>query len=76
MQDKRLTQDLERVALAISVCEDALSNPFFANIAEAVRQERMRLNLALTDHRLLWTLYRRTDKKAPYFVVARELVAA
>lgn len=76
MQDKRLTQDLERVAFAISVCEDALTNPFFANITEAVRQERTRLNLALTDHRLLWTLYRRSDKKEPYFENASELIAA
>jgi len=74
--DKRILQDLERVNAAIRACESALSNPFFADAIDAIKAERLRLNRALTDHRLLWSLYRRADKKPPYFVVESVEVAA
>lgn len=42
----------------------------------AVESELTRMRSALTDHRLLWSIYRRADKKAPYYVIATEAEVA
>lgn len=42
----------------------------------AIESELTRMRTALTDHRLLWSIYRRADKKAPYYVVATEAEVA
>lgn len=68
--DKRIVQDIAKAQAAIAHCENALVNPWFANAKVAIQDEVVRLNRALTDHRLLWTLYRRADKKPPYYTLA------
>lgn len=42
----------------------------------AIALELTRMRLALTDHRLLWSIYRRAEKKAPYYAVATEAEVA
>jgi hypothetical protein len=58
------------------VLEHAMSNPWFADLKDAIEDEWFRLNRAVYDHKLLWSLYRRADRKAPYYVEASEEVAA
>jgi hypothetical protein len=88
--DKRLEQDIARAQAAIaalataenrytlrSVCETP-SPEELASLRQAIDSESRRMTRALTDHRLLWSIYRRTDKTAPYFdaVPVSEPVAA
>ena len=68
--DKRIVQDQAKVEAALASCDAALTNPWFADLWDAIRDEKSRLYRALVDHRLLWALYRRADKKAPYYEVA------
>ena len=89
-QDKRLAQDIAKVEAAILACDRACTKPFFSStincmgeptadraMLEAISSERKRLARALTDHKLLWSMYRRSDKKEPYYTVeTRETVAA
>lgn len=54
-------------------------NPNVADVAmlEAIKDHLVRLNKALHDHKLLWSMYRRADKKTPYYLVevAEEIAA-
>lgn len=68
--DRRSIADLALAQAAIRACLATYSNPFFADIAIAVEREEIRLVSALTDHRLLWSLYRRRDKGIPYYQLA------
>lgn len=83
-QDARLTQDIAKVEAAILACDRACTNPFFASavnfigqptedraMLEAISNERKRLARALTDHKLLWSMYRRADKRTPYYEAAQ-----
>lgn len=46
------------------------------NFLAAIESELTRMRSALTDHRLLWSIYRRADKKAPYYEIATEAEVA
>lgn len=70
--DPRITKDLAKVHAAIAALIAAESNPFYADIREAIAAEKLRMHRALDDRRLLWNIYRRIDKGAPYFVAARQ----
>jgi hypothetical protein len=75
--DRRLAQDLERANAAIAAlatCEQrlGLSGPEWRF---AIESETRRMQRALTDHRLLWSIYRRTDKTAPYWQAAEPQAA-
>ena len=96
--DKRLEQDIARANAAIAalataegrtrlrVCNEPTPLPeAIVSLRQAIESESRRMTRALTDHRLLWSIYRRTDKTAPYYstpvvqpqpAVAAELVAA
>lgn len=78
--DKRLEQDIARAQAAIaalataesrhalrSVCETP-SPEYLSTLRDAIESETRRMTRALTDHRLLWSIYRRTDKTAPYYL--------
>ena len=78
--DKRLEQDIARAQSAIAALttaenrilfrsfnEPAPSPEALASFRSAVDSESRRMTRALTDHRLLWSIYRRTDKTAPYY---------
>jgi hypothetical protein len=67
IEDRRLVQDTERAQNAIVACDRALINPWFSGIRDAIESERQRLTVMLTDSRLLWSTYRRSDKDKPYF---------
>lgn len=84
--DRRLEQDLGRANAAIAALATAESKLVFRSFNEsapspealasfraAVASERKRLSLALSDHRLLWAIYRRTDKSTPYYESAAPL---
>jgi hypothetical protein len=67
--DKRLEQDIARANAAISAlatCEQRLGLTGL-EWRQAIESETQRMQRALTDHRLLWSIYRRTDKTAPYY---------
>lgn len=77
--DKRLEQDIARANAAIAALATAesrytlrsvamtLSPEAFASLRIACESESKRLTRALSDHRLLWAIYRRADKTAPYY---------
>jgi hypothetical protein len=76
--DKRLEQDIERAQAAISALATAESRwrmrdeptpspEAIASLRQAIESESRRMTRALTDHRLLWSIYRRTDKTTPYY---------
>jgi hypothetical protein len=79
-KDKRLEQDIARAQSAIAALNTAENRILFrsfnepapspealASFRQAVESESGRMQRALTDHRLLWSIYRRTDKTAPYY---------
>lgn len=81
--DKRLEQDIARANAAIAALataegrtrlrvynEPTPSPEAIASLRSAIESETKRMTRALTDHRLLWSIYRRTDKTAPYYSVA------
>jgi hypothetical protein len=76
--DKRLEQDIARANAAISALATAESRwrlrdeptpspEALASWRDAISSESRRMQRALTDHRLLWSIYRRTDKTTPYY---------
>lgn len=80
--DKRLEQDLARAQAAIaalataesrytlrSVCETP-SPEYLSTLRDVIESESRRMTRALTDHRLLWSIYRRADKSAPYYLAS------
>lgn len=76
--DKRLTEDIGKARYSLAVLESVLSNPYYFDIAQAIRDEQSRLVAALSDHRLLWTIYRRNDKSklGPYYTQETQALAA
>jgi hypothetical protein len=67
--DKRLEQDIARANIAVAAlatCELrlGLTGPEWR---AAIESESQRMQRAITDHRLLWSIYRRTDKTTPYY---------
>ena len=67
--DKRLEQDIARAnaaLAALATCEQrlGLTGP---ECRFAIDSESRRMQRALTDHRLLWSIYRRSDKTTPYY---------
>jgi hypothetical protein len=69
---KRLEQDIARANAAIealATCEQrlGLTGPEWR---QAIESESRRLSRALTGHHVLWAIYRRTDKSAPYYGAA------
>jgi hypothetical protein len=69
--DRRITQDLARANASILALMKAEANPFYADIRAAIQDEKIRLRRMLTDHRLMWNVFRRRDKGAPYYETAR-----
>lgn len=80
--DKRLEQDIARANAAIAALataegrtrlrvynEPTPSPEALASFRQAVESESRRMQRALADHRLLWSIYRRTDKTTPYYEV-------
>ena len=76
--DKRLEQDIARANAAIAALATAESRwrlpdeptpspEALASFRQAVGSESRRMQRALTDHRLLWSIYRRADKTTPYY---------
>src|ERR1700676_990157 len=76
--DRRLEQDIERANAAIAALATAESRwrmrdeptpspEAIASLRQAIESESRRMTRALTDHRLLWSIYRRTDKTTPYY---------
>lgn len=97
--NKKLADDLaacETAIAALHTAVDRLDADDFAKYGYHTRHSWqpvidaaiLRYTRALTDHRLLWSMYRRADKSTPYFeqstpepqsvrpVAVRELVAA
>lgn len=70
--DRRLAADLASAEAAIVVCESAATGIDTRHMAAAILAERDRLVRMLSDWRLLWRVYRRKDKGAPYYDVAGE----
>jgi hypothetical protein len=81
--DKRLAQDIARANAAIAAlataesrhtmrvyCELTPSPESVAALRVAIDSESRRMQRAVTDHRLLWSIYRRTDKTTPYWQAA------
>jgi hypothetical protein len=76
--DKRLEQDIARANAAIAALataegrwrlrdEPTPSPQAIASFRLAIESESRRMQRALTDRRLLWSIYRRSDKSAPYY---------
>jgi hypothetical protein len=74
--DKRLEQDIAKAQAAIAAlatCEQrlGLTGPEWRF---AIESETRRMQRALTDHRLLWSIYRRTDRTQPYYDTAEPTI--
>jgi hypothetical protein len=78
--DKRIVQDVEKAQAAIAMLRLTVDNPRHTQmygeivtldgdnaLRQAASDEIARLNRAIVDHRLLWTIYRRKDNKPPYY---------
>lgn len=85
--DKRLSQDLARATDAIAALATAESRwrlrdeptpspEAIASLRSAIDSESRRMTRALTDHRLLWSVYRRADKTTPYYESAASIPQA
>jgi hypothetical protein len=75
-EDKRLAQDIAKATNAIETMERLFTNRNdFADLTleglaimhDAMRVEQARLRSAIENPRLLWGIYRRADKSAPYY---------
>jgi hypothetical protein len=84
--DKRLEQDIARANAALAALATAESRwrlrdeptpspEAIASLRHAIESESKRMTRALTDHRLLWSIYRRADKSAPYWQAAEPVAA-
>jgi hypothetical protein len=70
---KDLSRDLALAESAIDALESALLWPNESeSFREAVHMELQRMNRALTDHGLLWRIYRRNSKNASYATVTAD----
>jgi hypothetical protein len=76
--DRRIEQDIAKANSAIAALataefrytlrdEPTPSPEAIASLRQAIRSEEKRLRRAIVDHRLLWSIYRRTDKTTPYY---------
>ncbi len=75
--NRDLALDLALAEKAIDSLESALRWPNESeSFREAVHMELQRMNRALTDHGLLWRIYRRNSKNPSYAAVDRFEVAA
>lgn len=85
--DKRLSQDLARATDAIAALATAESRwrlrdeptpspEALASLRQAIESESHRMTRALSDHRLLWSIYRRADKSVPYYESAAHIPQA
>lgn len=70
--DKRIVADVERAEKAISSLVNCQTRSDLAapSMQKAIALELTRMRRAVTDYRLLWSIYRRTDKRGPYYDVA------
>jgi len=76
-EDKRLAEDRVKAKRSLAVLESCLANPWYFDLSDAIREEQERLVRALSDTRLLWTIYRRADKgKLPPYYQTEERIAA
>lgn len=62
--DKKLAQDIARANAAITILDTYSTTN--VSLREACEMEAVRMRRALTDHRLLWTIYRRSDRATGY----------
>jgi len=62
--DKKLAQDMARAEQAIFILETYHADS--PAMHEACELEAQRMRRALTDHKLLWSIYRRSDKASGY----------
>src|SRR5258708_40288285 len=75
--NRDLARDLGKAESAIEALESALRWPNESeSFREAVQMELLRMNRALTDHDLLWRIYRRNSKNPSYAAVSAESLAA
>lgn len=75
--DRKLTQDRARCAAAIGILERFLANPREPKYSrEADQLEIERLQHALDNPALLWSIYRRADKGTAYTLPAPAPVAS
>lgn len=74
--DKKLAEDQAKARASIVILKDFISTNRYG-LGEACRQEQVRLESALTNHKLLWAIYRRRDKATGYGIaVVRRLQKA
>jgi hypothetical protein len=72
-RSKELLQDLRKAEHSIDCLESALLWPGESeSFREAVQMELQRMNRALTDHGLLWRIYRRNSKNPSYATVTTD----
>jgi hypothetical protein len=76
-EDKRLVEDRLKAKRSLAVLESCLGDAWYFDLADAIRDEQERLIRALSDSRLLWSIYRRADKgKLPPYYEREESIAA
>jgi len=76
-RNKALMHDLRLAENAIDALESALTWPHESeSFREAVNLELERMTRALTNHDLLWRIYRRNSKSPSYVTPERIEVAA
>lgn len=63
--DKKLSEDIRRCESAIAILDDFIRTNRYG-LGEACQMEAQRLQRALTDHGLLWSIYRRHEKTTGY----------
>lgn len=76
-RSKELLKDLSKAEYSIHCLESALNWPNESeSFREAVQMELQRMNRAVTDHDLLFRIYRRSSKSTYYAIPERIEVAA
>ena len=63
VSDKKLSEDIRKAESAIAVLSLYIGTD---SLGEACLSESIRLQRAITDHGLLWSIYRRRDKASGY----------
>jgi hypothetical protein len=72
--DKKLAQDIARAQAAILVLHSFPADS--EHLREACQLEAIRLEQAVLDHGLLWSIYRRSDKASGYGMAIVKKLAA
>jgi hypothetical protein len=77
VEDKRLVEDTAQAKRSLAVLESALANPYFSDLTEAIQNEQTRLVRALSDRKLLWSIFRKgyKGKLAPYWEEMERIAA-